>query len=97
MHIPSAVAVPVRTVKHRAGWAYYVVTPLLIAAVFYYCSTRAHRKPAPVPPAAATAPAQIQPTSAPAAEPAVQESDFETDTEEPQEQTQENQIETQEQ
>ena len=92
----KAPAAPSKAVAMAKGinWAYYIVPPLLIIAVFQYCRTHAHRAAAPAQPAAATAPAAPAAPAAvetPAAEetPAVEQtaddSDFAPETEQPQE------------
>ena len=91
--VPAAPDAPSKAVAMAKGinWAYYIVPPLLIIAVFQYCRTHAHRAAAPAQPAAATAPAVPTAEPAPAAEetPAVEEtaddSDFAPETEQPQE------------
>ena len=93
---PAAPAVPDAPSKAVAmakgiNWAYYIVPPLLIIAVFQYCRTHAHRAAAPAQPAAAAAPAVPTAEPAPAAveTPAVEQtaddSDFAPETEQPQE------------
>lgn len=93
---PAAPDAPSRAVAMAKGinWAYYIVPPLLIIAVFQYCRTHAHRAAAPAQPAAATAPAvpaapTAEPAPAavetPAVEPAADDSDFAPETEQPQE------------
>ncbi|MDO4221530.1 MAG: hypothetical protein Q4C88_05370 [Akkermansia sp.] len=55
---PAAPA-PVKEAPKQAGWTYYVIPPLLIIGVFWYCSKQAHKisTPAPAQPAVAAAPA----------------------------------------
>lgn len=93
---PAALDAPAKAAAMAKGinWAYYIVPPLLIIAVFQYCRTHAHRAAAPAQPAAATAPAA---PAAPTAEPApaavetpaveqtADDSDFAPETEQPQE------------
>lgn len=77
---------PAPAAPQRAGWAYYVIPPLLIIGVFLYCSKHAHKAPAQ--PAVAAAPAeqpQTEPqTAADNEEPAADEpASAEQDVQEP--------------
>ena len=84
---PAAPDAPSRAVAMAKGinWAYYIVPPLLIIAVFQYCRTHAHRAAAPAQPAAATAPAAPAAVETPAVEQTADDSDFAPETEQPQE------------
>ena len=85
--VPAAPDAPSRAVAMAKGinWAYYIVPPLLIIAVFQYCRTHAHRAAAPAQPAAATAPAAPAAEETPAVEQTADDSDFAPETEQPQE------------
>lgn len=84
---PTAPDAPSKAVAMAKGinWAYYIVPPLLILAVFQYCRTHAHRAAAPAQPAAATAPAVPAAVETPAVEQTADDSDFAPETEQPQE------------
>ena len=78
---PAAPDAPSKAVAMAKGinWAYYIVPPLLIIAVFQYCRTHAHRAAAP---AAEPTPAAVE---TPAVEQTADDSDFAPETEQPQE------------
>ena len=56
---------PVKEAPGHTGWTYYVIPPLLIIGVFWYCSKHAHKAPAPAQPAVAAAPAEPAPAVQP--------------------------------